>query len=79
MTWQLRAAVLERLEVPANFKLITGGTKEGPVVAGKKLKKSDGYASLADFINAKMRFSAAPDLWDQKVAKARYESSGSRW
>ena len=74
MTWQLRAAVLEWLEVPANFKLITGGTKEGSVVAGKKLKKSDGYASLADFINAKMGFSAAPDLWDQKVAKARYES-----
>ena len=74
MTWQLRAAVLEWLEIPANFKLITGGTKEGPVVAGKKLKKSDGYASLADFINAKMGFSAAPDLWDQKVAKARYES-----
>ena len=73
MTWQLRAAVLEWLEVPATFKLITGG-KEGPVVAGKKLKKSDGYASLANFINAVMGFSAAPDLWDQKVAKARYES-----
>ena len=74
MDKKTRASVLEWLEIPANFKLITGGTKEGPVVAGKKLKKTDAYASLAAYVNEDMSFTLPEDLWDAKIAKARYES-----
>ena len=74
MDKRTRASVLEWLESPANFKLITGGTKEGPVVSGKKLKKSDAYASLAAFVNEDMQFTLPDDMWDAKIAKARYES-----
>ena len=36
-------ALIIWLEIPLNFKLITGGAAKGPVVAGAKLKKSDAY------------------------------------
>ena len=73
-TWQQRSAILEWLEVPANFKLITGGTQPGPVVAGKKLKKTDAYNQLAAYVNEKLEYSDPEIKWDVRVAKIRYES-----
>ena len=39
-----RLAIVDWLEIPANFRLITGSAGiNTAVVAGKKLKKSDAY------------------------------------
>lgn len=38
------------LEVPNNFKVVTGGAAQGPVVAGTKLKKIDGFGDLAKYM-----------------------------
>ena len=73
-TWQQRSIILEWLEIPSNFRLITGGTQPGPVIAGKKLKKSDAYNQLAAFVNEKLGYSDPSEKWDQKIAKIRYES-----
>lgn len=69
-----RSAILEWLENPVNFRLITGGTQPGPVVAGKKLKKSDAYNQLAAFVNRTLKYTDPTEMWDQKIAKIRYES-----
>ena len=44
-TWAQIQAMLEWLEVPNNFRLITGAAQKdvGSVTAGAKLKKVDGY------------------------------------
>ena len=68
-----RSAILEWLETPANFRLITGGTQAGPVVAGKKLKKTDAYNQLAAFINRTLKYTDPSEMWDQKIAKVRYD------
>ena len=47
ITWGQRLAMIEWLEVEANFKLITGGAATGPVVASKKLTKTAAFDSLA--------------------------------
>jgi hypothetical protein len=63
------------LEKKDNFNLITfialnlltlGKAAKGLVVAGKKLKKHDGYVSLAASINA-----ICNSGWDSKNAKSR--------
>ena len=53
-TWQQLSAVLEWLEIPKNFKLITGGASQGHVIAGLKLKKTDAYRELASFVNDRL-------------------------
>jgi hypothetical protein len=41
--------IVEWLETPENFKLITGAAAKGKaMVAGNRLKKVDAYAQLAD-------------------------------
>jgi len=70
-TWFQRLKIVEWLEVPANFNLITGqatGNMNG-IVAGAKVKKTDAYGELADHINA-----VCGTNWTTKVAKSRYES-----
>ena len=39
------------------------------IVAGSKLKKTDAYRELADYVNE-----ACGTNWNQKIAKSRYES-----
>ena len=61
---------MEWLSDPKNFKLVTEGAAQGQsVVAGQKLKKMDGFRSLADFMNAKHNLN-----WDGETAKSRYLS-----
>ena len=44
--------IVQWLQIRDNFLLITGSAGFAtPVVSGKKLKKKDAYASLANFIN----------------------------
>ena len=69
-----RSAILEWLETPANFRLITGGTQARPVIAGEKLKKTDAYNQLAVFVNLRLKYTDPSEMWDQKIAKVRYES-----
>jgi hypothetical protein len=58
------------LEIEKNFRLITGSAAPNTsVVAGKKLKKTDAYKSLADYINLNHKSN-----WTEKHAKGRYES-----
>ena len=70
-TWSQRQKIIEWLEIPANFNLITGqATKNmNGIVAGSKLKKTDAYRELADYVNE-----ACGTNWNQKIAKSRYES-----
>lgn len=65
-----RAIIVEWLEVPANFKLITGSTAiNARVVSGVKLKRSDAYKKLADAVTKGSNIT-----WTQDHAKNRYES-----
>lgn len=73
-TWSQLSAILEWLEISSNFKLITGGASQNHVVAGSKLKKTDAYRDLANFINAKLGYTRPCELWDAKKAKSRYEA-----
>lgn len=74
-TKQQRCAVLDWLEIPANFKFITRGVPPGPpVVGGRKLKKSDAYKQLAQHVNDELGYSSSAQMWDKRVAKIRYES-----
>ena len=41
ITWNAYSAVLDWLDYPSKFKLITGRTNSSKVVAGKMLKKVD--------------------------------------
>lgn len=65
-----RLLIIEWLKVLENFKLITGSAAHNKaVVSGSKLKKSEAYKSLAEFISSKSK----PVVWDAKCAKNRYE------
>jgi hypothetical protein len=45
-------SILDWLEVPANFNIIKGaGGKGQPVVSGANISKTDGFKSLAEFMN----------------------------
>jgi hypothetical protein len=54
-TWKEKQCIVEWLEMPpgTNFKIITGSATSNlkTVVSGTKLKKTHGYASLAEFLN----------------------------
>lgn len=73
-SWKQLDIVLEWLEQPANFNLITGVAPKGKPIAGQKTKKSDAYKDLAAFVNQKLFYSSYPSIWDAKKAKSRYES-----
>ena len=73
-TWTATNSILEWLEQPVNFQLITGGNQQTKVVAGLKLKKIDAYRSLAHHVNFKCGYKSPPALWDEHRTKARYES-----
>lgn len=62
------------LEHEPNFRLITGGASQGPMVAGTKLKKTDAYKALALFVNEECGYLTPPIMWDAKVALSRYTS-----
>ena len=48
----IQETIVRWLQIKENFRLITGSAGfDAPVVAGKKLKKKDAYASLAETIN----------------------------
>ena len=73
-SWTQLQVVLEWLEQPANYNLITGVAPKGKPIAGQKTKKSDAYKDLAAYVNHKLGYSSYPSLWDPKKAKSRYES-----
>ena len=73
-TWFQANAILEWLETPANFKLITGGASQNQVIAGSKLKKTDAYRELANAVNLRLGYSRPSELWDAKKAKSRFEA-----
>ena len=54
-TYYQQLAMIEWLEVPVNFRLITGAAQKdvGKVVAGAKLKKEQGYADMMAHVNQK--------------------------
>ena len=64
-----RLAIISWLEKKSNYDLITGKAAKGLVVAGKKVKKSDAYKSLADYVNG-----ACKTQWDPMNAKSRYDA-----
>jgi len=66
-TWSQRLKIVERLEIPANFMLITGqATKNmNGIISGSKLKKTNAYTDLADYVNA-----ACGTNWNLKIAKS---------
>jgi hypothetical protein len=69
-SWAQKMAIVEWLEIPENFKLITGSIAfNSTVVAGKKTKKLDGYKSLGDYVNEK-----CGSNWNVKTTQARYRS-----
>lgn len=74
MNYAQIAHVLDWLEVESNFKLITGGNDQQEVVAGSKLKKTDAYKDLGDYVNEKMGYMRPPELWDKHKTKGKYES-----
>ena len=57
------------LEIPANFKLVTGSGGGGPVIAGTKLKKVDGFKGLANYIK-----NHDGAVWTEKSTTKRYEA-----
>ena len=73
-TWSQINAVLEFLEIPSNFRLITGSSSPTAVVAGSKVRKADAYKDLGNWVNSKLGYTNPPHEWDAKKAKARYES-----
>jgi hypothetical protein len=66
-TWFQREAMLQWLEVEANFKLMTGEATHGMklVVAGAKVTKSAAYQDLAHYVNQKCGTS-----WDGKTSES---------
>lgn len=61
-------AIIEWLENPQNFCIMTGGKDNKP---GEAKTKSTGYQILADYINNKR---VAPSFWTRQMAESRYRS-----
>ena len=70
-TWAQIIAMIEWLENPVNFRLITGGAQKdvGSVVAGAKLKKVDAYKDIADAVNEK-----CGTHWTKEIGESRFRS-----
>ena len=66
----MRKTIVEFLQIPANFRLITGAAAQNTsVVAGKKLTNTAAYKELATIINSQHNTE-----WDSSMAKNRYEA-----
>ena len=74
LVWYQANAILEWLESPANFKLITGGVSQSQVIAGFKLKKTDAYRELAKHVNERLGYTRPSEIWDANKAKFRFEA-----
>jgi hypothetical protein len=63
--------IVEWLEIPKNFKLITGSATSSlnGVVAGAKVKKTYAYDDIADYVNKHCN-----TKWDRKVSMARFRA-----
>lgn len=70
-TWSQLAAIVTWLEVTANFNLVNGKATAGMkgCRSGEKLKQSDGFKQLAEFVNER-----CGTHWDGKTAGARYKA-----
>ena len=69
-TKEQRMSMIQWLQDPRNFRLITGSASDQErIVDGKKLKKVDAYKSLADFVNRQHNCH-----WTEKQGKGRYQS-----
>lgn len=71
-TWSQYLAIVEWLEVKANFNLVVGAATSGMktgVIAGAKLTKKSGYVELAEHVNQKCGVK-----WDYKMAESRYRA-----
>ena len=70
-SWNQKQAILSWLEVPTNFKLITGGLQQEmkSVVAGQQLTKTAAYQQLAESVNQKCSTN-----WDGHMAMCRYRA-----
>jgi len=70
-TWFQREAMLQWLEVEANYKLMTGEATHGMklVVAGAKVTKNSAYQDLAHYVNQKCGTS-----WDGKTSQSRFRA-----
>ena len=69
-TWAQYVAILEWLEIPANFNLIEGSatsTMKTGTVAGAKLTKRTAFAELADAVNEKCNTN-----WDRVTSENRF-------
>ena len=69
-TWAQYQAILEWLEIPANYNLVEGratSTMKTGTVAGAKVTKRAGFAELADWVNEKCGCN-----WDRKKAEDRF-------
>lgn len=65
-----RCLIVEWLELPANFKLITGSAAiNSKVTAGVKLKRTDAYKALAETVSK-----GSGIAWTPEHGKNRYES-----
>ena len=73
-SWYQANAMLKWVEIPANFKLITGGAATNQVVAGSKVKKTDAYRDLAHAVNLRLGYSRPSEMWDVNKAKSRFDS-----
>jgi len=70
-SWSQYSAMVGWLKTETNFALITGGaqSKLKGVQAGAKLKKKDGYESLASWVNERCGTN-----WSTDQAASRYEA-----
>ena len=69
-TWGQYQAILEWLEIPANYNLVEGratSTMKTGTVAGAKVTKRAGFAELADWVNEK-----CGGNWNRKKAEDRF-------
>jgi hypothetical protein len=69
-SWRQYLSMVEWLEVPENFTLITSSHKSNkPVVAGQPLTKVAAYSALADHVNQQ-----CGSNWSRDQGKTRYHS-----
>lgn len=69
-TKAMKKTMIEWIEIPKNFSLLTGSATVGKtLVAGQKLRKTDGYALLATAVNAEHNVG-----WESKNAKNRWNT-----
>jgi hypothetical protein len=70
-SWYQSIAMIEWLEIPANFRLITGAAQKdvGRHLAGAKLTKTAAYADLATYVNQKCGTN-----WTKDQAGARFKA-----